>query len=71
VVDTVADQLEDIKVVGREVLAVAVLMPLVEQALQDKEIMEETEITLALVIITQAVEAVLVLLVQMVLVIML
>jgi hypothetical protein len=67
----VADQLEDIKVEGREVLVVADLMLLVEQALQDKEITGETEITPALVIIMLVGAEVLVPLVQMVLVIML
>jgi hypothetical protein len=71
VVDTVVDQVADMLVVEPEVLVVADLMPLAEQALQDKEIPVETEITLALVIIMLAVVEALVLLVQMVLVIIL
>jgi hypothetical protein len=58
----VAGQLVDMKLVVLEVLAVADLMHPVEQELQDKEIKGGTEITPALVIITQVVVAVLVLL---------
>jgi hypothetical protein len=70
-VDTVADQLVDMKMVGREVLAVADLMPKVEREQQDKEIKVETEIMLALVIIMLEAVVGLVLLVALVLVIML
>ena len=63
VVDTVVDQVVDMLLAGQEVLVVADLMPLVDQALQDKEIPVETEITLELVIIMLVVVEVPVLLV--------